>query len=292
MRSSSPTELARARPLLGTIVEARAAFPAGVDAEAALDAALGEVALVHALMSFQDPSSELSRINAEAALGPVQVDPRTFQVLRRAREIAEASQGVFDVVRAAAGAVAAGALPRAASPLPPDPEADWRDIELLDAPSAVRFHRPLLLDLGGIAKGYAVDLAVARLEASGAVKGCVNAGGDLRAFGPEAELVALRTNAAAGTLPVVQIADAALASSSSTPDPWRAPGLHLDGRTRAAAPAGRFVSVAAPVCMDADALTKVVMIRGAAAAPVLRRFAAAAFVLDPGEDWRTLEAAA
>jgi thiamine biosynthesis lipoprotein len=160
------------------------------DAHRAIDEAFGEISLVHRLMSFHEAASDVSRLNREACGRTSDVHPATFEVLHWAREIAEASGGCFDIT-VAAKLVAWGILPPPDSPHAPDPHADWRDIELGEDFS-VRFRRPLWIDLGGVAKGYAVDRAIEKLRRHGATEACVNAGGDLKIYGPEAEVIALR----------------------------------------------------------------------------------------------------
>jgi thiamine biosynthesis lipoprotein len=281
-----PTPVERARPGLGTIVVVRASFEATEAARDAIEAAFAQVARVHRLMSFHEPTSDLSRLNRDAVAGDVQVDPATFVVLKFALEAAEASDGLFDPA-VGAQAVAAGALPRPAGAPEPDAAASWRDVELDAAGCAVRFRRPLWLDLGGIAKGYAVDLALEALRAAGCAQASVNAGGDLRLAGPEAELVHLRCGRETpDALPVIELQDAAAASSGSAADPAFAAGVHLDGRSRAPVPADRFATVIAPSCMAADALTKPVMAAGEASAGLLRRYGACAYLLDAAADWR------
>lgn len=282
MPSSSPPEAERARPLLGTIVSVRVSLQDPDERAAAIEAAFAEIALVHRLMSFHEAGSELSRLHRDAVHEPVQVDTRTFEVLRWSLRLAELSDGVFDVVRAAAAAVQHGALP--APPEPADPAASWTDVELIPELSAVAFRRPLLIDLGGVAKGYAVDRAVAAIGQRGASRAVVNAGGDLRVMGTE--LVALRAPAAPdGSVPMVELSDASLASSGGDPD---APGRHFDGRSGAQIRADRFVSVMAQGCMLADSLTKVVLAQGEACQPLLAQLGATAWLLEPGAEWLTL----
>ncbi|PYM17175.1 MAG: hypothetical protein DMD81_10050 [Candidatus Rokuibacteriota bacterium] len=213
MRSSSlPSIVERARPLLGTYVAIRVSGVPESCAHGAIDAAFDQIALVHHRMSFHEAESDVSRLNENALRHAVQVHPRTYEVLRWAQQIAEASHGWFDVT-VARHLVAWGVLPRPRSAYDPDPRASWRDIELR-RDGAVRFHRPTWIDLGGIAKGYAVDRAVELLRASGVPQGCVNAGGDLRVFGPAAERVRLRTGSRVrGVVPVVDVENASIASS-------------------------------------------------------------------------------
>jgi len=121
--------------------------------------------------------------------------------------------------------------------------------------------------LDGIAKGFAVDLAVEILAAKGA-RGCVNAGGDLRVFGNGFEDVHVRLND--DFLHIGRVRDAAVATSASAllVDPRR-PGI--DG-------AARSVTVIADNCMTADALTKPCLLEPQRATELAARFGAIALV--------------
>ena len=216
MRSCSPPpSIERARPLLGTVVAVRVRGAAPRTADRAIDQAFAAILEIHRLMSFQESGSDVSRLNREAARAPVTVHAHTFRVLAWAARMAHLSQGLFD---ASIGStlVEWGILaPPDAPALPASARASFHDIEL-GSGRQVFFKRPLWIDLGGIAKGYAVDRAVAALHACGVTSACVNAGGDLRTVGPEAERVAIRTAAvAADVLPLVEIRRGALATSGS-----------------------------------------------------------------------------
>src|SRR5712691_4775026 len=181
MRSySRPLLVERARPLLGTRVAIRIHGLPAVRAHRAIDAAFQEVEQIHAHMSFHEPESDVSRLNREAFRRPVVVDPRTVEVLEWSRRMGAWSRGCFDIT-VAAQLVDWGVLPPPDAPHRPDRDGSWRDVEIL-ANGTVRFHRPVWIDLGGIAKGYAVDRAVECLRRGGARQGCVNAGGDLRVW--------------------------------------------------------------------------------------------------------------
>ena len=103
-------------------------------------------------------------LNRRAARTAVRVHPWTYAVLEEAQRVAEASNGVFDITVAAL-LVRRGLLPAARGRPVPHRSASFRDIRLLSG-SRVRFLRPLLLDLGGIAKGFAVDRAIDCLRRS------------------------------------------------------------------------------------------------------------------------------
>jgi thiamine biosynthesis lipoprotein len=252
--------LQRARPWLGTLVEVRVEAADAACARRALEAAFAEVAAVHRCMSFHEPDSDLSRLHASPVGSVVEIDPRTAEVLRYALELAERSQGCFDP-SIAGELVARGYLPRPGSPFAADARANWRDIELIGA-SGVRLRRPFWLDLGGIAKGYAVDRAIDVLRAAGATQMCVDAGGDLRVAGAREEIVHLRDADGVSIAGAVALRDAALASSAGVATrqhrDGRWSGTHLDGRDRRAVGLFSAVSVVAPTCMIADALTKIV----------------------------------
>jgi FAD:protein FMN transferase len=246
----------RARPLLGTFVEIAIDGLESARALHAIDGAFDEIAAVHRLMSFHAAGSDLDRLHRAVPGSSVAVDARTLDVLDCAVRIAAASRGRFDPT-IAARQVARGLLPRPASPWTPDVAADWRDIEFAGA-GRVRLVRPLWIDLGGIAKGYAVDRAVGMLIDAGAAEVCVNAGGDLRVAGERAHTVHVRTPAGVGPGPDLELVDGAIATSSRQVDAEERRDERHGART-GAGPAWQTVSVVAQRCMIADALTKIVL---------------------------------
>jgi len=182
----------RARPLLGTFVEITATGRPAATLHAAVDEAFAAVATVHRLMSFHEPTSDVSRVNRHAATTAVAVHPWTYAVLTTAADLSRRSDGVFDVT-VAPELQALGVLPGAAdeTPITMRPRAG-RAIELL-SDHCVRFGEPgIRIDLGGIAKGFAVDRAIDVLTGAGISGGLVNAGGDLAGFGPDGHRVHLR----------------------------------------------------------------------------------------------------
>jgi FAD:protein FMN transferase len=278
MTSCSSVEIRRCRPLLGTFVEIMASGPAERQLHHLVNAAFAAVERIQRLMSAHDPGSELSRVNSEAASGPVAVSRDTFSVLRRAHALASESGGAFDYTVAPTLA-RWGMLPAS---LGRDNPGGWRDVGLLRQ-RQVRFLRPLALDLGGIAKGFAVDRALGVLRAGGVTAALVNAGGDLRAFGRQPHLVHLRhpclPQSFAGA---IDLREAALATSSPcfTERPWHGRRVsHLvDPLRHTAITGGVSVSVRAAECWLADALTKIVLNAPVLAERVLARHNAEAFL--------------
>jgi len=281
------------RPLLGTFVTIGVRGLERAPAEAAIAKGFAAIERVHSLMSFHSADSDLARVNRAASGRPVRVAPETLAVLELAHTVSKLSSGVFDVTVAPL-LVARGMLPPPAqtdadvfkvNARAPDPEARWSDV-LLEPPDTVRIRRPLWIDLGGIAKGFAVDLAASEMVLAETASWQINAGGDLRVGGPTTQLIALKVPEFAGpavtrdTRPLIELKNGSLASSAAGETP-----VHFLGHDHAAAVALGFVSVVAKQCAIADALTKVVLAKGEQAAPVLAAFDASAYFYSPATGW-------
>lgn len=272
----------RARPLLGTIVEIDAQGD-DADVSRAVERAFLAIERVHGLMSFHDSGSDVARMNGLAHRQAVRIDPWTWRVLKAAAALHGTSRGAFDCA-VAPELIRRRYLPRSASASLSDVRGSTFSDVLLEAPYCVRFKRPLLLDLGGIAKGFAVDQAVRALRRAGVVSAVVNAGGDLRAFGPLPRRIHIRHPRHPGVPALVgELHNAALATSGSyylrSSADAEEGGAIIDPRRSCPASLTGSVSVVAPTCMIADALTKVVAIAGKANGCDLARWRARAIVL-------------
>ena len=191
----------------------------------------------------------------------------TLRLLRVAAALTRASQGAFDCT-VGGELVRQGALPdHGGTPALPRGEAD--DIEF--GAGWARLRRPVRITLDGIAKGYAIDLAVRAMRSAGASAGWVNAGGDLRAFGDLA-LPVSRRELDGRITPLGALRNAALASSrAATPGAQPDDDARFPARIVAApgrAPSTGVWTVLARSAWRADALTKV-----AATAPAAQRAA-------------------
>jgi len=243
-------QLRRMRPMLGTFVEVGACGPAAADAIEAAFAALEDA---QAWWSFHAPDSDLSRLNL-AAGARVSLRPQTLRLLRLTVAVMQRSAAAFDCTVGGL-LVRQGVLPDHGGPAPL-PRGRVDDIEI--GASWARLRRPVRLTLDGIAKGYAVDLAVAALRRAGAPAGSINAGGDLRVFG-ELQLPVQRREldgrfTSLGTLRDAAVASSRVAAPGATPDPSFPAQL--------VAPMGQHPqpgiwSVLARSAWRADALTKV-----------------------------------
>ncbi len=246
----------RAKPMLGTIVE----IAVDPDSAERIDAAFSAVAHIHRKMSFHDAGSDLHLLRTLVAGDECAVDPHTMTVLRIAAQLYRLSGGLFDITTGLA-LVRDGFLPDAGISNLDRYTGTADDIEIL-ADNRVRLRQPVLMDLGGIAKGYAVDQAVAALLLAGAQYGIVNAGGDLRVFGAHTADVQIR-GAGLASPESIRLRDCAIASSENVHSRYKRGGQtlapHID---RSGAPVfiNETVSVVASTCVIADGLTKVAAI--------------------------------
>jgi thiamine biosynthesis lipoprotein len=262
--------------MLGTLVEISVAAADEASAERAVELAFAEIETVHGLMSFHEPQSDVSRLNREAVHTPLTVDARTWEVLAAAHDIASRTDGLFDVTVAPV-LVEWEHLPGVPGGATADVSASWRDIEMLDG-CRVRFLRPLVIDLGGIAKGYAVDRAIAAIHASEVQTARVNAGGDLRLFGAAPEPLHIRHPLQPSALIEAGSLHNEAAATSAGTHGERAPHVHPG--TRRPCDALASVTVRAPTCIVADALTKVALCDPPGAPVRLARFGASALAVD------------
>jgi FAD:protein FMN transferase len=237
----------RLRPAMGSLLAIEACARSHREALDGIEAAYAVVGLLEKRLHPHGPGSELAPISGARLEVPQQVERDLWELLALAKRIHALSAGAFD-------------------PCLPQRPGTLGDIELL-ANHRVICHARLALDLGGVAKGYAVDAAVAALCAHGCTAGLVNAGGDLRAFGA-AQTVLVRT--ADGTCLPLELADAALAVSDLCAQgrPSEHQGYYVRG-SGAAAGADHAAVIAADAA-TADALTKCVLLcRPVLAAQVL-----------------------
>lgn len=268
----------RAQPWLGTLVEITAEGDAAAALVAASDRAFARVAAIHDAMSFQDAASELTRVNLGAQRDWTALSPDLAAVVAAALDVARASRGLFDP-SVAGRLVEAGLLPRHAG-FPAATVTDWQAIEF-DG-DRVRFAAPLLIDLSGIAKGYAVDRALACLVEAGVTDATVNAGGDLARAGAVGVPVYVRLpHQPTTSLRLAELAHGAAATSAD----YFQPGHLCHPKTGDALCVASSVTVLATDCMTADALTKPVAADPAGAPALLARYHAQAIRLDAHGAW-------
>jgi thiamine biosynthesis lipoprotein len=173
--------------IMGTRVHAELWHDDAATAARLLEAVMNEMRRVDQAYSTYREDSDLSRLNREAPTGWATVTPEMIYLLSTSHAASDASGGAFDVTYASVGRYY-----DYRKGLKPDDETirrlveaiDYRHVEI-DAPNTrVRYTRPeVYVDLGGIAKGYAVDKAIDILRAAGIEHAAISAGGDSRIVG-------------------------------------------------------------------------------------------------------------
>ena len=287
--------IVRARPLLGTFVEIAARGTGRDRLERAIDAAFAVIERVHRLMSYHEPDSDVSRINRAIGGVPVVIHEWTVSVLKTSIDLHHHSKGLFNIA-VGSHLERLGLLPPSKDPSLLTGAAGQYAVELLPRNRARLLVPGNTVDLGGIAKGFAVDQAVAVLRMCGVMGGVVNAGGDLFVFGPDEHVVEIR-DPRNPTRPMAhtKLREAALASTARSFDPVTPDRPSycavIDPRSGAPVATMSGATVRAPSCMIADALTKVIMIGGRDASEVLGHYGASGlFMTNSGDvlataDW-------
>lgn len=183
----SPGIYRKTKPLMDTLVTVTVVAGSDKKADQAIEKTFSVIERFGDKIDFFKDTSELSSINRNAGVGPVKVSPETLGVIERAIYIARISEGAFDPtigpeikmwdffkkIRPADDAIRNNLS-----------LVNYRDIVVNRDNATVFLRRKgMLMDLGGIAKGYAADLALADLKKGGISAGIIAAAGEIRAFG-------------------------------------------------------------------------------------------------------------
>jgi FAD:protein FMN transferase len=243
---------------MGTTIAIYAEAYSMHDSRAGTESAFAAIAQVEKLMHPTRAGSDLLAIH-QGTLGlSIALHAWTWEVLALSWRLHRISKGAFD-------------------PCLPDSPGRFSDLEFVP-PHSVIPHRPLRIDLGGIAKGYAVDRALMALRAGGCHSALVNAGGDLAVFGDRSHPVVIKREAGGS---VVELKNAALATSdvcgAAKPSEHRG---YYHGVDRRDIRSGS-VSISAANAAIADALTKCLLAdRGDTSAVLLETFDARVVACD------------
>ena len=172
---------------MGTRIEVRFWHEDADEAGKLLSAAMAEVDRIEAAMSTYRDSSEISRLNREAAAGAVVISAELFTLLERSIELSERTNGAFDITYDSVGQLydfRARARPDQAAIDARLETIDYRMVDLVPAERSVRFLADgVRINLGGIAKGHTVEAVVNLLRNAGVEHALATAGGDTRLLG-------------------------------------------------------------------------------------------------------------
>ena len=235
--------------------------------------ALDEIRRIDRLMSTYRPDSELSRINARAAAQPVVVGDELRALIGQALAYSVTTGGAFDITYASAGQhydYRAGRKPDTDQLAASVPAIDYRHVVLDEGRGTIRFAHPgVRIDLGGIAKGYAVDRAIALLVEAGIANALVSAGGDTRVIGKRWDKpwqIGIRDPRKDGIFSMIPLEDAAISTSGDYERYFEQDGVRyhhiLNPGTGDSAREVYSASIIGQQAIDTDALSTSVFVMG------------------------------
>lgn len=243
-------------------------------AEIAIAAVMHEMHRIDAAMSPHKRDSELSRINRYAALGPVAISAEMFTLLTRAEYFSQLTGGAFDISYAAVGRLYDYRLrqrPTEAELVKARAAVGYKHVQLDRQAQTVRFTHPgTCIDLGGFAKGHAVDRSIAILQRLGITNAHISAGGDSRVIGDRRGRpwsIGIRDpRSADGLVAVLPLQDTSISTSGDYERFFLEDGQrfhHLIDPTSGRSPdAVRSVTVLGEDGLTTEALSKAVFVAG------------------------------
>jgi thiamine biosynthesis lipoprotein len=179
--------LTRSEAIMGTRNTVEVWSEDRVKGEAAISSVFDDMRRIDRLMSTWKEDTEVSLVNREASRHPVKVSQELFDLLRESVKYSELTQGAFDITYASVGYLydfKKGVHPDRKAIDAALPGIDWRQMVLDPKATTVFFRKPgMRIDLGGIAKGHAVDRGIEILRRAGITRAMVNSGGDTRIIG-------------------------------------------------------------------------------------------------------------
>lgn len=265
---------AREEAIMGTAVRVELWHDDATAARAAMSAVMDEMHRIDALMSPYKPESELSRINREAAHKPVGISKEMFDLIARSIEFSKLSGGAFDITFSSVGYLydyREHVKPTDAQIAKALPGINYRHLQLDPRGRTIHYARPgVRIDLGGIAKGYAVDNCIAILKGRGITNAIVTAGGDTRLLGDRRGRpwnVGIRDPRRRGEVAaVLPLADVAISTSGDYERFFEEDGVRyhhiINPRTGKSATGVHSVTIIGPDGITTEGLTKSVFVKG------------------------------
>jgi FAD:protein FMN transferase len=263
---------------MGTVIQITFWHDDEAAAAAAAGAVFDEMKRLDRVMTTWIPESEVSQVNAAAGVSAVKVSDETFEVIARGTEMAQKSNGLFDLTVGSYKGLwkfdedMDGTLPAPAEVAARKKLVNWRDVVLDKKARTVKLRRKgMSITLGGIAKGYAVDKCAALLREKGFSDFILQAGGDMYVSGKKDVapwVVGIRDPRGArdAMFAVAPVEDHSFSTSGDYERGFVKDDIRyhhiLDPRTAFPATASRSVTVLAKDAFTADAWSKVLFIMG------------------------------
>ena len=238
---------------------------------AAGEEALNEIERLEAQLSLYRPSSEIANINARAARGPVRVEPSLFGLLQHAKQLSQETEGAFDITIAPLMRVwgltdGKGKVPARAELAKARACVGMKRVELDSKLFTIRFARPgVMLDLGAIGKGYAIDQAAEIIREAGVMRALIHGGtSTVCAIGDDWK-IAIEDDRQK-PLAIVDLKDAALSVSAvwgkSVEVGGKTYGHVIDPRTGKPVSRALLAAVILPSAAETDALSTALLTVG------------------------------
>ncbi len=177
------------RTIMGTFARVVVVAANRKNAQKCIESAFDELKKVDELMSDYKSDSEISRVNRDGFKQPVRVSKPTFEVIQKSVKFSSLSSGAFDITVGPLmdlwrSAEEANSIPTKEQLNQAHSKVGFEKLVLDANQISVGFKvAGMRLDLGGVAKGYAIDKAVEAMQQRGATGGIVDVGGDIRCFG-------------------------------------------------------------------------------------------------------------
>jgi FAD:protein FMN transferase len=265
--------------IMGTEVSAAVWVEDEVKGRDALGAVMEDMRAVDAQFSPYIPTSELAQLNAKAAEQTLSVSPEMAFLIDKSLYYSKLTQGAFDITFASVGwfyDYRNSVRPTDKQRLALLPSINYRWLEFDKAKRTLHFaHKNVRIDLGGIAKGYAVDRAIELLKARGITHGSVSAGGDSRLLGDKMGQpwrVGIKNprphSEHDGVITLLPLSDSAVSTSGDYEryfmDKATGERVHHIINPKTGKPAGEVMSVTilGPLGVDTDALSTSVFVLG------------------------------
>jgi FAD:protein FMN transferase len=256
---------------------------------AAGEEALDEITRLESQLSLYRPTSEVARINARAAFEPVRVTPVVFNLLKRARDLSEKCDGAFDITIAPLVRCWGFMGGRGHSPAREQLAAargciGMSHVHFDEERQTVRFDREgVMIDLGAIGKGFAIDRAAALLRDEGVESALIHGGtSTVYAIGKPMDADVWKVAIAdafgalgSGNLPTITLRDEALSVSAvwgrSFEKDGKILGHVIDPRSGEPCQGAQLAAVVTKSATDSDALSTALLVLGADGETILKR---------------------
>ena len=261
--------------IMGTNIDVEIWHDDAVKGQAAIDAVMDEMRRIDTLMSHYKPESELSQINQRGAKEAVVVDQELFDLIKLSLHFSEITDGAFDITYASVGYLYN--YRKHIKPTEDEiekalPGVNYRHLILDEKAHSVKFAQEgMRIDLGGIAKGYAVDRGIEILQKRGVQHAVVTAGGDTRIIGDRMGrpwIVGIRhPDDKSKTVLRLPLVDTAMSTSGDYERYFDEDGKRyhhiIDPHTGHSASKVRSATILGPTAVQTDGLSKTAFVLGA-----------------------------